>query len=217
MNEATARSRILLIDDHPLFRKGVTQLLSAQPDFEVAGEAASATEGLALARALAPDLILLDLNMRGANGLTALRMLREAEIDTQVVILTVSDAEQDLVAAVRGGADGYLLKDSEPEELLGKLRLAARGQMVFDAQLTGALVQAIRDDTPVAGTETQSLTERERQILELIASGLSNKLIARDLGISDGTVKVHVKNLLRKLGLHSRLEAAVWALGAQRR
>lgn len=209
--------RILLIDDHPLFRKGVAQLLSARGEFEVVGEAASAEEGVALARRVNPDLVLLDLNMRGLNGLAALRLLREAGVAVQVVVLTVSDAEQDLIAAVRGGADGYLLKDSEPETLLEKLRLACRGQSVFDEQLTNVLVEALREESPALASQAQSLTERERQILRLIANGLSNKLIARELDISDGTVKVHVKNLLRKLGLRSRLEAAVWALGQLKR
>lgn len=211
-----ARHRIVLVDDHPLFRTGVRQLLSAQADFEVVGEASSAAQGVETARRLLPDLVLLDLNMRGRDGLGALQELRASGLAVRVVVLTVSDAEQDLVAMVRAGADGYLLKDTEPEQLVEKLRLACSGQNVFDDQLTGVLVTALREDAAPPDTRLGELTEREAQILRLIASGLSNKLIARELDISDGTVKVHVKNLLRKLGLRSRLEAAVWVLGRER-
>ncbi|MGQ0658261.1 MAG: two-component system response regulator NarL [Chromatiales bacterium] len=208
------RYRILLVDDHPLFRRGVAQLLATQQDFEVVGEAASGAEGLSLVHSLRPDLVLLDVNMRGQGGLQALKQIKEAGLDVQVIMLTVSDAEQDLVTAVRSGADGYLLKDAEPEEMLEKLRQAARGEVVFTESLMRMLADALREESP-APADDNLLTERERQILRLIAAGMSNKHIARQLGISDGTVKVHVKNLLRKLNLRSRLEAAVWALKHQ--
>lgn len=206
-----SRYRILLVDDHPLFRRGVAQLLATQRDFEVVGEAASGEEGVRLAQSLQPDLVLMDVNMRGQGGLQALRQIKEAALDVQVIMLTVSDAEQDLVSAVRSGADGYLLKDAEPEQMLEQLRQAARGEVVFTESLMRMLAEALREDSPTP-TDDGSLTERERQILQLIATGMSNKHIARQLGISDGTVKVHVKNLLRKLNMRSRLEAAVWAL-----
>lgn len=205
------RCRVLLVDDHPLFRRGVMQLIAAQPDFEVVGEAASGEDGVALTHTLNPDIVLLDVDMRGMGGLLALKQIKESGADTQVIMLSVSDAEINLVTAVRSGADGYLLKDAEPEEMLEKLRQAARGEVIFTDSLMAMLVDAMRSGTPAPSTD-EALTERERQILQLIAAGKSNKHIARQLGISDGTVKVHVKNLLRKLHLRSRLEAAVWAL-----
>lgn len=203
---------MLLVDDHPLFRSGVAQLISSQPDFEVVGEAACSDDGVSLAVSLEPDLVLLDLHMQESSGFDALRQINEARPGAQVVILTVSDAEQDFIRAVRGGAKGYLLKGSEPEEILDKLRQAARGQTVFTEPLMNTLVGAMRDGKLAPPISEECLTTRERQILHLIAEGKSNKYIARELNISDGTVKVHVKNLLRKLNLQSRLEAAVWAL-----
>jgi two-component system, NarL family, nitrate/nitrite response regulator NarL len=208
----TESCRVLLVDDHPLFRCGVAQLIQAQPDFEVVGEAASSDEGVSLATSLKPNLVLMDLHMRYSSGLDALKQIKDSGLDIQVIMLTVSDAEQDFVRAVRAGAEGYLLKDSEPEELLDKLRQAARGETVFTEALMNLLLGAMRDGTPAPPTSEECLTMRERQILRLIAAGKSNKHIARELDISDGTVKVHVKNLLRKLNLQSRLEAAVWAL-----
>jgi two-component system nitrate/nitrite response regulator NarL len=210
MSEITP-CRILLVDDHPLFRRGVAQLIATQPEFEVIGEAASGEEGVEMIRKLEPDMVLLDVDMRGIGGLQALRQIKELNIDTQVIMLTVSDREANLTTAVRNGADGYLLKDADPEELLEKLRQAARGEVVFTESLMAILVDAMRQDSPPPGND-ETLTDRERQILHLIAGGKSNKHIARELGISDGTVKVHVKNLLRKLHLRSRLEAAVWVL-----
>lgn len=207
----SSRCRVLLVDDHPLFRRGVMQLIAAQPDFEVVGEAASGEEGVVLTQTLNPDIVLLDVDMRGMGGLQALKQIKESGAETQVIMLSVSDAEMNLVTAVRSGADGYLLKDAEPEEMLEKLRQAVRGEVIFTDSLMAMLVDAMRTGTPAPATD-EALTERERQILQLIADGKSNKHIARQLGISDGTVKVHVKNLLRKLHLRSRLEAAVWAL-----
>ena len=206
---------ILIIDDHPLFRKGVAQLISDMGDeFRLIGEAASGHEGIQLALQHKPDLILLDLNMEGMNGIETLIELKNNEVDSFVIVLTVSNAEEDLVSALRNGADGYLLKDLEPEVLQSKLQSVMNGQMVVDQNLSEKLASSIRHDqnAPPEKEEYVSLTKREREILELIAAGKSNKLIARDLDISDGTVKVHVKNLLRKLKVHSRLEAAVWAL-----
>lgn len=142
--------------------------------------------------------------------------IREARLDTRVVMITVSDHGDDLVAALRGGADGYLLKDMEPEEMLEAVCNAAAGRVVVSDKLTHLLAAALRAERrPQTATEA-GLTEQERRILELIAGGLSNKLIARELDIAEGTVKVHVKHILRKLGLRSRVEAAVWAVERQR-
>ncbi|MGI9304093.1 MAG: two-component system response regulator NarL [Gammaproteobacteria bacterium] len=204
---------LIVIDDHPLFRKGVAQLLELDAGFVLAGEASSGRDGVALARETQPDLILLDLNMKGMNGIETLKALKQQEPASLVIMLTVSNAEKDLVRALRAGADGYLLKDMEPEELLDRLRNAIAGETVMDPSLTGMLADALREDNATQPAADATLTDREQEILGLIAAGMSNKMIARELTISDGTVKVHVKNLLRKLNLRSRLEAAVWALG----
>ncbi|HFX0846850.1 TPA: two-component system response regulator NarL [Pseudomonas aeruginosa] len=163
-----------------------------------------------LEAALDPDMILLDLNMKGMNGLDTLRALREAGVDARIVVFTVSDDKGDVVNVLRAGADGYLLKDMEPERLLEHIRQAATGQMTLSPQLTQILAQALRGDD--RSKSLDELTERERQILRQIAHGYSNKMIARKLDITEGTVKVHVKRVLHKLGMRSRVEAAVWAV-----
>ncbi|MBV1787518.1 two-component system response regulator NarL [Marinobacterium sp. D7] len=203
---------ILLIDDHPLLRTGVKQLIALDDELEVVGEASSAEEGVAKAETLEPDLILLDLNMPEINGIECLKMLREAGVDSRVVVFTVSDNEEDVVAALKAGADGYLLKDMEPEDLLAKLNQAALGKMVISDRLTTLLAQALQSNRSRKGPDITTLTPRERQIIKLIAGGMSNKIIARKLSITEGTVKVHVKHLLKKLGLKSRVEVAVWAV-----
>ncbi|MDD2669710.1 MULTISPECIES: two-component system response regulator NarL [Zoogloea] len=207
-----ALSTVIIIDDHPLFRKGVSQLIALNDELHLIGEASSGEEGLELAKALEPDLILLDLNMKGMNGIETLRALREADLAARILILTVSDAADDLVAAIRAGADGYLLKDMEPEELLDRIVEAQRGRIVISESLNGLLARSLRNEAQAAERSLAHLTEREKDILGCLASGLSNKLIARDLNIAEGTVKVHIKNLLKKLKFRSRLEAAVWAI-----
>jgi two-component system nitrate/nitrite response regulator NarL len=204
---------VLLIDDHPLFRLGAAQLIAAQDDFEVIGEAAHCGDGVALAASLKPDLVLMELRIGGGHGLETLTQIVAMDEGGDVIVLTASNSEQDVLSAVRAGAKGYLLKDSQPDEILQKLRLAARGHTVFAEPLMDLLLGVMPDGKPTTPASTACLTTRERQILDLIAGGQSNKHIARELNISDGTVKVHVKNILRKLNLRSRLEAAVWALG----
>ena len=203
---------ILLIDDHPLLRKGVKQLIDLEDNIEVVGEASNANEGLERALELDPDLILLDLNMPEINGLETLKMLRNADVASRVVVFTVSDNEEDVVAALKAGADGYLLKDMEPESLLKSLEQAALGKMVISDRLTALLAQALQSGRSNKNPDTESLTPREKQIIKLISTGLPNKLIARKLNITEGTVKVHVKHLLKKLRLRSRVEVAVWAV-----
>ncbi|HRP25770.1 MAG TPA: two-component system response regulator NarL [Thauera sp.] len=206
------RLSVIIVDDHPLFRKGLSQLLQTIPGFRLVGEAAGGAEGLELARQLHPELILLDLNMRDLSGLEVLRGLRAARIDSRVVMVTVSDAGADVVAALRGGADGYLLKDMEPEAMLEALRDVAAGRVVIPPQLNHLLAAALRGESRPTSVGAAGLTEQEVRILEKIAEGLSNKQIGRELDIAEGTVKVHVKHLLRKLDLRSRVEAAVWAV-----
>jgi two-component system nitrate/nitrite response regulator NarL len=146
------------------------------------------------------------------NGIETLRAIKAADLEGRVIMLTVSDHEEDLVGALRAGADGYLLKDMEPEQLLASLKAAAQGQMALSERLVGTLAYALRAESRPTDPEKAGLTDREREILRLIAEGMSNKVIARKLDISEGTVKVHVKNLLKKLNLRSRVEAAVWAV-----
>ena len=210
MSEGT---RILIIDEHPLFRKGVSQLIAMAPHLQLVGEASSGEQGVAKARELDPDLILLDLHMKSMNGIETLKAIRDAGLDCRVVILTVSDHAGDLVAAIRSGADGYLLKDMEPEDLLAAIDQTLNGSTVIGERLSGLLARAIRDEAAEGQRDSATLTRREQEILHGLVHGLSNKLIARNLDITEATVKVHVKNLLKKLGFRSRLEAAVWAVG----
>ncbi|UCO96335.1 two-component system response regulator NarL [Metapseudomonas lalkuanensis] len=200
---------LLLVDDHPMMRRGLRQLIELENDLVVVGEANNGIEACALAARLSPDLIVLDNNMPQLNGVETLKRLREQGFAGKVLLFTVSDAEQDVRDAMRFGADGYLLKDMEPEHLISRLREVLRGALVVSPALTAVLAQALR--APQAASSLD-LTDRERQVLKMIAAGLSNKMIGNKLGITEGTVKVHVKNLLHKLGLRSRVEAAVWAM-----
>ena len=210
-------TRVLVIDDHPLFRKGVADLLGMEPALQLVGEAADGVTGLRLARELKPDLILLDLNMKGLDGIETLRRLRADEhLDARIVMLTVSDTEADVVAALRTGADGYLLKDMEPEDILAQLEDAMRGRMVISPQLTELIARALRETSAEPQhPDHAAQTPRERETQNHIARGYRNKLIAREPDVAVGTVKVHVKHLLKKLGLKSRVEAAVWAVNAR--
>lgn len=206
------KNTLMVIDDHPLFRKGVADLIAMDDSLTLIAEAASGEQGFELAQRLNPDLILLDLNMKGMDGIDTLKAIKEADLDSRVIMLTVSDHEENVIAALRAGADGYLLKDMEPEDILQRLRQAAGGRLVISDNLTELLARALCDDSQPRDPDNAGLTDRERQILELIAQGLSNKHIARQLDITEGTVKVHVKHLLKKLNLRSRVEAAVWAV-----
>jgi len=204
---------ILAIDDHPLFRKGVADLIEMDDSLALIGEAANGQDGLRLAKLLKPDLILLDINMKGMSGIETLKAIKQEELDSLILMLTVSDNEEDVLAALRVGADGYLLKDMEPEDILKSIRKAMQGTVVISDHLTQLLAKALRDEDKLTDhAAITPLTFREQEILEHIANGMSNKLIANTLNISEGTVKVHVKHLLKKLNLHSRTEAAVWAL-----
>lgn len=203
---------IMLVDDHPLLRKGLRQLLTLSGEMEVVAEASNGKDAIKLASELDPDLILLDLNMQGMDGLETLRHLRDEGVTSRIVMLTVSDADEDVLSAISAGADGYLLKDMEPEDMLVQIERALSGKMVLSEAVTQVLATAIRNPTTKSTMGSDSLTQRELEILKLIAKGMSNKVIARELDISDGTVKVHVKHLLKKLHLRSRVEAAVWMI-----
>lgn len=206
---------VLVIDDHPLFRRGVCQLLAMENRFKVVGEASSGEEGLDLACALDPDLILLDMNMKGWSGVQTLEAMRDADVAARIIILTVSNAPEDLVAAIRAGSDGYILKDTDPEEMLRLIDSAMEGHDAISPDLVSLLTSALRKENQGQKRIEAPLTEREMAILRSLAAGKSNKLIARELDIMESTVKVHIRNLLKKLKFRSRVEAAVWAVSNQ--
>jgi two-component system nitrate/nitrite response regulator NarL len=209
--------RVLLIDDHALVRRGIEELLRSR-GVQVVASVSSGEEGLRRARELASDIILLDVKMPGMTGVETLKQLRASGVSAPVVMLTMSREDADLGAALRGGAQGYLLKDIEPEELVPALEAVMQGDKVVARELVGTLARIVGEDR---GAEPNArrpaapfaeLTPREREILECIADGFSNKMVARALDITDGTVKLHVKAILRKLGARSRVEAAVAAV-----
>ncbi|HBO37327.1 MAG TPA: two-component system response regulator NarL [Pasteurellaceae bacterium] len=202
------KTKVLIIDDHPLMRRGIKQLIELEDNFEVVGDAGNGNEGIALALQTEPDLIILDLNMKGLSGLDTLKALRTENVDARIVILTVSDARDDIFALIDAGADGYLLKDTEPDTLLSQIKQIAQGQVILSDSIKNLLRERHPSQDPI-----YSLTDREMDVLRLIATGLSNKQIAAQLFISEETVKVHIRNLLRKLNVHSRVAATVLYLG----
>ena len=204
---------ILLVDDHTLFREGLEGLLSRR-DINILAAVGSGQEGLRLAAELKPDVVLLDMRMPEMDGMDVLRQLRKNGFTNPVAMLTTSSDERDLVESLRSGAQGYLLKDMEPDQLVLALRDIVAGKTVVAPDLAPVLARVVQGDSIVPDEESpfSKLTPRENEILALLAEGQSNKVIARNLGISDGTVKLHVKSILRKLGVHSRVEAAVMAV-----
>ncbi|MBY7968044.1 response regulator [Vibrio fluvialis] len=198
------KCRVMLVDDHPLMRRGINQLLSLEDEFEVVAEASNGTEAIALAHEVEPDMILLDLNMKGMSGLDTLKALRTDGSSATIVILTVSDSAADIEAIVRAGADGYLLKDTEPDQLVELLKHAVHGNKAY-SDVVAAYLRDRQDQTDVFDL----LTEREAQILGEVAKGYRNKQIADRLFISESTVKVHMKSLLKKLRVPSRTAATV--------
>ncbi|GAA5002376.1 two-component system response regulator NarL [Acinetobacter puyangensis] len=218
--------KVSIVDDHALFRRGVAELLQQSAQYHVLAQYSS---GQALLQDMAqhyPDLLLLDLHMPEASGIDVLKRIRENDASLKIVMLTASDDDQQIIEALRLGANGFLSKDTAPDEILQKLAQALTGQTALNQHGINVLAQQLRQQ-PVIKTASdldrpaqyaknsdlsilQEITQREKETLLLIAKGLNNKLIARELGISDGTVKVYVKNLLRKLNLHSRLELSVW-------
>ena len=220
----TPRIRILVVDDHTLFRRGLTALLQCDPQFEVVGDAGDAGEAQRRAQDLQPDVILLDNHLPGVNGVDALPALHEAVPGVKVLMLTVSEDERDLAAALRGGACGYLLKTIEGDALSLAIRRAMRGESVVAEEMTGKLIAAYRDaaaprtpaEAPPAApaapvSRLDVMSRRELDILRGIARGQGNKEIARSLGIAEATVKIHVQHILRKLDVSSRVHAAVIA------
>ncbi|OPC95037.1 DNA-binding response regulator [Pasteurella multocida subsp. multocida] len=197
------KMKVLIIDDHPLMRRGIKQLMELAPNFLVA-DAGNGSEGISLALQTQPDLIILDLNMKGLSGLDTLKALRAEGIDARILILTVSDLKSDIFTLIDAGADGYLLKDTEPDALLSQIQRIAQGEVILSDSIKDALIERQMNADPI-----YSLTDREMDVLRLIATGLSNKQIAGQLFISEETVKVHIRNLFRKLNVHSRVAATV--------
>ena len=206
--------RILLVDDHLLFRKGLARLLDAQPDFEIVGEAADGLEAFEQTRLLRPELVLMDLRMPNCDGLEATRRIKSQIPGVKVVMLTVSDDEQDLTAAVRSGADGYLLKDLLPETLFHQLRGLMSGEAPISRGMTGKLFrQLAQQGQPVVQPEAKGvLSARECEVLALLVQGRSNQEIGENLGIARNTVKNHLRSILSKLGVRNRAQAAAFAV-----
>jgi two-component system nitrate/nitrite response regulator NarL len=202
--------RIVVIDDHTLFRRGLIALLAREPGFAIVGEAADGFEGIRAVGAHRPDVVLLDLHMPGISGLDAIDAIRKEAPEARVVMLTVSEDADDLLAALRAGASGYLLKNIDSEFLVSAIRRAADGDAVVSPEMTGKLVQEVR--TRAEPAPDAVLSAREREILTHVARGASNKEIARALDVAESTVKIHVQHILRKLNLGSRVQAAIWAV-----
>lgn len=209
------KNTILLIDDHPMLRNGVKQFIGTDSHFLVIAETGSGTEGIQLAVTLEPDIILLDINMNDMNGLEILRYLRRNNVSSRIIIFTVSNTKEDIITALKNGADGYLLKDMEPENLLKALHSIAEGKIIMDESITYIMLDYMRygdESTIKQSHDVNLLTPREHEIFNLLVQGLSNKLIAKELDIVESTVKVHVKSIFKKLNFKSRMEMTVWYL-----
>jgi two-component system nitrate/nitrite response regulator NarL len=206
--------RILLVDDHTLFRSGIKALLQRQDDFDVVGEAGDGLEGLKRAKSLQPDVVLLDLHMPGISGREAVKLLAEEVPACNVLLLTVSEDAEDLIETIRAGARGYLLKNIETDFLLNAIRAAARGESVVSPQMTGKLMMGVRmgKEAPSPEDDKEKLSPREKDIIALLAKGVSNKEMANTLNVAESTIKIHVQNILKKLHLTSRVQAAVYAV-----
>jgi len=202
---------LVIVDDHALVRRGIRAFLETQPDLEVCGEAASGEEAVRLAVQMAPDVILMDLVMPGLDGVEATRQIKQASPRTQVIILTSYHEDEHIFPAIRAGALSYLLKDIRPEELADAVRKAAAGEAILHPQVAARLVQEVQGSRQGPASPFAELSEREMEVLHLIAAGLSNMEIAEQLVVSDKTVKSHVSNILAKLHLADRTQAAVFA------
>lgn len=209
--------RVLLVDDHVLFRKGLASLMALRSELEVVGEASDGAEALAKARELRPDLVLMDINMPGTNGLEATRLIRAELPDLRVVMLTVSEQEEDLYEAIKSGAQGYLLKNLRPESLFEMVQDAMRGEAPISPVIAAKILAELgrnreRGSKEAPREQEPSLTQREREILTLVVDGSSNKDIAQRLHITEGTVKNHLHHILEKLHLENRVQITAYAL-----
>ncbi|MFJ8161614.1 response regulator [Streptomyces sp. NPDC096136] len=211
MVDTPGRIRVLLVDDHQVVRRGLRTFLEVQEDIEVVGEAADGAEGTARAEELRPDVILMDVTMPGTDGIEALRRLRDLGNPARVLIVTSFTEQRTVVPALRAGAAGYLYKDIDPDALAGAIRSVHAGHVLLQPEVAEALLAA-QDDQGAPAGRPGSLTDREREVLGLIADGRSNREIARALVLSEKTVKTHVSNILMKLDLSDRTQAALWAV-----
>ncbi|MET8325421.1 response regulator transcription factor [Streptomyces sp. NPDC005181] len=202
--------RVLLVDDHQVVRRGLRTFLEIQDDIEVVGEAADGAEGVARTEELRPDVVLMDIKMPGTDGIEALRKLRELENPAKVLIVTSFTEQRTVVPALRAGASGYVYKDVDPDALAGAIRSVHAGHVLLQPEVAGALLA--QEDAGSGTGRGNTLTEREREVLSLIADGRSNREIARALVLSEKTVKTHVSNILMKLDLSDRTQAALWAV-----
>lgn len=211
--------RVVLVDDHALFRRGLELVLAGESDIEVVGQAGDGDEAVRMVRDLAPDVVLMDVRMPRMSGIDAARVIRETVPGTKIIMLTVSDDEADLFAAIRAGANGYLLKEVSIDEVAGAVRAVTRGHSLVSPSMASKLLVEFNSLSERAEERqrvgTPKLTERELEVLTLVASGLSNRDIATQLYISENTVKNHIRNMLEKLGLHSRMEAVIYAMREQ--
>ncbi|WP_032761340.1 response regulator [Streptomyces sp. CNS654] len=202
--------RVLLVDDHQVVRRGLRTFLEIQEDIEVVGEASDGAEGVARIEELRPDVVLMDIKMPGTDGIEALRRLRELDNPAKVLIVTSFTEQRTVVPALRAGASGYVYKDVDPDALAGAIRSVHAGHVLLQPEVAGALLA--QEDTGTGTGRGSTLTEREREVLGLIADGRSNREIARALVLSEKTVKTHVSNILMKLDLADRTQAALWAV-----
>jgi two-component system nitrate/nitrite response regulator NarL len=218
MEETNKPISVLLVDDHALFRSGVRSLLQRHEQFNVVGDAADGVEGVKRARQLKPDVVLLDLNMPGMSGVETLQLIHQDCPETAVLMLTVSEDADDLTTALKAGACGYLIKNIEADYLVRAIARAAAGETVVAEAMTGKLVARLQSGTvrPEPASELDKLTPREKEIIACLARGESNKTIARTLDLAESTVKIHVQNVLKKLKLSSRVQAAVYAVEHRR-
>jgi two-component system nitrate/nitrite response regulator NarL len=206
--------RLMLVDDHALFRKGLVSLLKREEEFQVVAEAEDGAEAIKKAKQLKPDLVLMDIHMPGIDGIEATRRIREMLPSTRVVILTISEDDKDLFEGIKCGAHGYLLKKLEPEELYAMLRGVFEGEAPISRSTASKILNefAVQARRKAAAQLEEELSAREKDVLQCLASGLTNKEIGNKLGIAENTVKNHLKNILAKLHLENRVQAATFAL-----
>lgn len=215
LGEARERIRIVIADDHDLYRRGMQAVIGLEPDLEIVAEAGSGGEAVEKVFEFEPDVVLLDVRMPGNSGIEACTAIKEKAPRTKILILTASDDEADLFSAIKAGASGYLLKDLPTEEIADSVRLVHSGQSVIPPHMAGQLIaefSRLSNEPPKDAQVGPRLTDRELEVLSLVAKGKANKEIATLLFISENTVKNHVRNILEKLQLHSRVEAALYAL-----
>jgi len=209
MNEDEDKIRLMVVDDHRVVRSGVKALIETEEDLEVIGEATDGREAVTKAKAMAPDLVLMDLVMPEMDGVEATRRITKEGVDLEILILTSFSEEERIIQAIKAGASGYLIKDASPKELVSAIKDTYRGESTLDPKVAGTVLRSMQEENDQPAEE---LTEREIEVLELIAEGLPNDDIANELYISERTVRSHVSNILGKLNMQNRTQAALYAV-----